>query len=77
LDNKKRPVEEVRGPWRKPAVSGRDAIVQPETPKDVAHSNERVSLHGPSYEEVLAGLLKVDPKALDKEPERDGNGAHP
>jgi hypothetical protein len=30
-------------------------------------SEERVSLHAPAFEEVLAGLLKVDPERLDTE----------
>lgn len=64
-------MEEARGPWRKLAVSRRDAIVQPETRNDVTHNDERVSLYGPSYEEVLAGLLKVDPKSLDVGPEEE------
>ena len=36
---------------------------------DVELRKERVSLHGPSFEEVLVGLLKVKPKSLDTEDE--------
>jgi hypothetical protein len=49
-------------------VTRRDAVTHPEThEKRAPNHDERVSLHGPSYEEVLAGLLKVDPKQLDTE----------
>ena len=58
----------------------RDAVAHPkprERPSGDARASrqdERVSLHGPTYQEVLAGLLKVDPKGVD-EPEHDPEDA--
>jgi hypothetical protein len=39
----------------------------PDAPDDA----ERVSLHGPEFEEVLRGLLAVDPAELPAEPAED------
>lgn len=39
---------------------------------DAPEQDERVSLHGPAFEEVLKGLLAVDPDSLEEEGDDDG-----
>jgi hypothetical protein len=62
-------------------VPKRNAVVHPaahDHPKPkTARAVERVSLHGPEFEEVLVGLLKVDPQAIDTGEGGDQYGDRP
>jgi hypothetical protein len=59
-------------------LSRRDAVAHPGTRKSRSprHDDERVSLHGPAYEDVVRGLLAVKPEDLsESEPEKGGDHA--